>query len=81
MNNRKGLVIGIVITCFALAAVSYFVLAPKKSTQTSEYEQSKARTDEMAEKQREASKGFQEYHENPEDVIRPTGKGPTSPGG
>jgi len=81
MNNRKGLVIGIVIACFVLAGVSFFVFAPKKSTQTSEYEQSKARSDEMAAKQREAAKGFQESTENPEEVVRPTSKGPAAPGG
>jgi gas vesicle protein len=81
MNNRKGLVIGIVIACFVLAGVSFVVFAPKKSTQTSDYEKSKALSDEMAAKQREAAKGFQESNENPEDVVRPTTKGPVKIGG
>lgn len=78
MERRKGLVIVIVIVCFGLAGLSYFVLAPRKSTETSEYEASKSRSEEMARKQLEAAPPRPVPEE---DFEPPTGKGPQRIGG
>ena len=79
MNSRKGLMIVLVIVCLALAGVTYMALSPKKSTQNSEYDALKARSDEMAEKSKEAAPQRREIPEEP--FTPPTGKGPQRVGG
>lgn len=78
MNDRKGLIIGIVIVCLALAAVTYFVLSPKSGAHGSEYEKLKSKSEEMAQKQIETAPP-REVPE--EDFVPPTGKGPQRVGG
>lgn len=79
MNGRKGLMIGLVIVCLGLAALTYMALSPKKSTQSSEYDQLKARSEEMAKKAEEAAPPRREIPEEP--FTPPTGKGPQRVGG
>lgn len=79
MNARKGLMIGLVIVCLGLAAVTYMALSPKKSTQTPEYDKLKARSDEMAQKSKEAAPKRPEIPEEP--FTPPTSKGPQRVGG
>lgn len=79
MNARKGLMIGLVIVCLVLAAVTYVALSPKKATQTTESEKLKAISDEMA---RNAQEAGPKRPEIPEDTApMPTGKGPQRVGG
>jgi hypothetical protein len=80
MNERKGLVIGIVIVCLAVAAVTYLVLSPRKSAQGAEYEKMKSRSEEMAQKQLDASPPQPVGKET--DPVEPlTSKGPQRVGG
>jgi len=78
MNERKGLIIGIVIVCLAVAAVTYFVLAPRSDAHGSEYEKLKSKSEEMAQKQIERVPP-REVPE--EDFVPPTSKGPQRVGG
>lgn len=78
MNQRKGLIIGIVVACLALAVVSFFVLGPRSGAHGSEYEKLKTKSEEMAQKQLEAAPP----PEVPQEVVEPpTGKGPQRIGG
>ncbi len=81
MNGRKGLMIGIVIVCVALAGVTYVVMSPKNSTEGSEYEQAKTKSEQMAEAQRQNSNTRRPDDEPIEEVERPSGKGPQKVGG
>lgn len=81
MTERKGLVIGIVIVCVVLAGVTFYVMSPKKSTQTSEYQELKTKSEEMAEKQRAASPNTPVPVDSEDNFVRPTGKGPQKVGG
>lgn len=79
MNARKGLMIGLVIVCLGLAAATYVALSPKKATQSSDYDKLKARSDEMAQKAKEAAPPRRDIPEEP--FTPPTGKGPQRVGG